>query len=250
MTIDGSKSDQLRQPGRGLHSRVVDLLGTAICAGDLASESIIRIEELEERLGVSRSVVREVLRVLASMGMIRSTQRIGVQVLPTTEWNLYDPQVIRWRLASPDRALQLRSLTELRTAIEPEAARLAALRSREAEASSLSEVAGRLWAAGQAADTQNFLELDILFHRMVLSASGNEMFAKLDTVIAEVLSGRTHYGLMPSKPHDEALQLHLAVAASIQAREPEKAQTAMLRIMQRTLSEMHSAWTDDEPTDH
>ncbi len=246
MTIGGNKSDQLRRPGRGLHARVVDLLGNAICAGDLASESIIRIDELEERLGVSRSVVREVLRVLASMGMIRSTQRIGVQVLPITEWNLYDPQVIRWRLASQDRAVQLRSLTELRTAIEPEAARLAAIRSLEADATDLSEVAGRLWAAGQAADTQNFLELDILFHRMVLVVSGNEMFAKLDTVIAEVLSGRTHYGLMPSKPHDEALQLHLQVAASIQAGEPEKAQTAMLGIMQRTLSEMRSAWTDNE----
>src|SRR5665647_3315221 len=86
---------------RGLHARVLDLLGLAVCAGDLASGSVVRIDQLQERYGVSRSVVREAIRVLASMGLVASRRRVGVQVLPATEWNLYDPQVIRWRLASP-----------------------------------------------------------------------------------------------------------------------------------------------------
>src|SRR5918998_4279627 len=79
----------------GLHARVLDLLGLAICSGQLASGSVVRIEEFEERYKVSRSVVREAIRVLASMGMVASRRRVGVQVLPASEWNLYDPQVIR-----------------------------------------------------------------------------------------------------------------------------------------------------------
>ena len=229
-------------PLTGLHARVLDLLGLAVTEGELASGSIIRIEELEARHGVSRSVIREALRVLASMGMVESRRRVGVQILPSSEWNLYDPQVIRWRLASSGRIAQLRSLTELRTAIEPEAARLAAIRAPLTSASDLMGLAGKLWAAGQAGDAERFLELDITFHRLVLSSSGNEMFGKLNTLVAEVLSGRTHYGMMPQHPHEEALQMHVDVASAIQRGNGEEAHKAMLRIMQRTLEEMSSLW--------
>jgi DNA-binding FadR family transcriptional regulator len=226
----------------GLHARVLDLLGLAICSGQLASGSVVRIEEFEERYKVSRSVVREAIRVLASMGMVASRRRVGVQVLPASEWNLYDPQVIRWRLASPGRIAQLRSLTELRTAVEPEAARLAALRAPLSNASELMGLAGKLWEAGQSDDPNDFLAVDIEFHRLVLSSSGNEMFAKLNTLVAEVLTGRTNYGLMPSHPHNEALQLHVDVASAIQRGNPDDAHDAMLNIMQRAFREMSSLW--------
>ncbi len=227
---------------RSLHASVVEILGTAICTGELPSGSVVRGEQLEERYGVSRSVVREALGVLSSMGMVKSTKRVGVRILPWSEWNLYDPQVIRWRLASSGRVGQLRSLTELRTAVEPEAARLAAMRAPAQAASELLGLAGKLWVAGQAGDVDSFLELDILFHDMVLQASGNEMFGKLSTLVAEVLTGRTHYGLMPQRPHQEALQLHMDVASSIQRGSPVDAHRAMLGIMERALAEMGSIW--------
>lgn len=231
----------------GLHAQILDLLGLAICAGELPTKSVFRIEELEERYGVSRSVVREAIRVLAAMGMVASRRRVGVQILPESDWNLYDPQVIRWRLASPARINQLRSLTELRTAIEPEAARLAATRAPLADASELMGLAGKLWAAGQADDPAEFLILDIEFHRLVLASSGNEMFAKLNSLVAEVLTGRTNYGLMPRHPHNDALQMHVDVASAIQRGDAAAAQAAMLGIMERASHEMSSIWAGDEP---
>lgn len=232
----------------GLHARVLDLLGLAICAGELASGTVVRIDQLQERYGVSRSVMREAIRVLASMGLVAPRRRVGVQVLPATTWNLYDPQVISWRLASPRRTAQLQSLTELRTAIEPEAARLAALRAPLADASELMGLAGKLWAAGQADDSEAFLALDIRFHGLVLSSSGNEMFSKLTTLVEAVLTGRTHYGLMPVHPHNEALQLHVDVASAIQRGDGAEAQAAMRGIMARTFDEMSSIW-DESSTD-
>lgn len=219
-------------------------MGLAIGAGEWQSGSIMRIEELEERYGVSRSVIREVLRVLASMGMVQSRRRVGVQVLPATEWNLYDPQVIRWRLASPGRVAQLRSLTELRTAVEPQAARLAAMRAPLADASELMGLAGKLWAAGRDGDTELFLKLDIQFHHLVLSSSGNEMFGKLNSLVAEVLTGRTHYGMMPDHPHEEALQMHVDVASAIQRGNAVDAHAAMLAIMERAMTEMSTLWDE------
>lgn len=232
----------------GLHARVVDLLGMAVCSGELVAGQIIRIDELEDRFSVSRTVVREALRVLDAMGMVRSRRRVGVQIQPPSEWNLYDPQMIRWRLASPGRIAQLRSLTELRSAVEPEAARLAALRGPLEGASDLMGLAGKLWAAGHEGDLDRFLELDVEFHSVVLASSGNEMFAKLNTLVAEVLAGRTHHGLMPAHPHVEALQLHVDVANAIQRGSPGDAQRAMLGIMERNMLEMSAMW-DQLPQD-
>ncbi len=111
--------------GRGLHGRVLDTLGPEITAGEYPPGSVLRTDELAQRFDVSRSVMREVVRVLESMHLVESRRRVGVTVLPSREWNVYDPQVIRWRLAGTDRPRQLRSLTVLRSAIEPVAAGLA-----------------------------------------------------------------------------------------------------------------------------
>jgi DNA-binding FadR family transcriptional regulator len=194
-------------------------------------------------------VVREALRVLASMGMVESRRRVGTQIRPLSRWNVYDPQVIRWRLASEQRNVQLRSMNELRTAVEPHAARLAAERTSPEAASDLVGTAARMWAAAHGPDEDEFLRLDIDFHRQVLAGSGNEMFLKLHELVAEVLAGRTHYGLMPRYPHEEALRLHADVAQAIQRRDGARAQEAMVRIMERALEEMKSMWddTDDEP---
>src|SRR5688500_5820896 len=84
----------------GLHARVLDQLGTAICGGQLSSGSVLYIDDLVDRYAVSRSVVREVLRVLAAMGFIETRRRVGIMIRPASDWNVFDPQVIRWRLAS------------------------------------------------------------------------------------------------------------------------------------------------------
>jgi len=226
----------------GLHARTLDRIGTAIACGDLEAGSVLYIDDVAEEHGVSRSVVREVLRVLSAMGLVESRRRIGTQIRPAADWNVFDPQVIRWRLASDDRLGQLRSITELRTAVEPEAARLAALRADRQEASSLVALAARMWAAGKEGDVAQFLELDIEFHRNVLRYSGNEMFLKLNDLVAAVLIGRTEHGLMPHHPDDVALQLHADVASGIQHRDGAAARGAMVRIMEQAMDEMSSLW--------
>jgi len=226
----------------GLHAQVLDRLGTAICAGDAQAGTLLYIDDLAEQYAVSRSVVREVLRVLSSMGMVTSRRRVGTLIRPRTDWNLFDPQVIRWRLATDLRMEQLRSLTELRTAVEPQAALYAAERANPEQASRLVGLAANLWAAGQGFDEAEFLRHDIEFHRLVLQASGNDMLLKLHKLVAEVLAGRHHYGLMPHHPAEEALQLHADVAHAIQHKDGERARTAMLHIMERAMLEMSSIW--------
>jgi DNA-binding FadR family transcriptional regulator len=233
---------QLAPAEAGLHARVLDHLGTAICGGQVTAGSVLYIDDLADRYAVSRSVVREVLRVLAAMGLIETRRRVGITIRPASDWNVFDPQVIRWRLASADRMAQLRSITELRTAVEPHAAWLAAARATHVKASDLVGIAAKMWAAGKAGDGEEFLRLDIEFHRRVLLASGNEMFLKLQELVAAVLAGRHHYHLMPHYPHEQALRLHADVAQAIQRHDGERARDAMVHIMEQAFDEMKSLW--------
>jgi len=226
----------------GLHSQVLDEIGQAICEGRMPAGTTFTTEALEIKYQVSRSVIRESLRALEAMGMVTSKRRVGNRVLPMSEWNVYDLSVIRWRLAGHGRIAQLRSLTQLRTAIEPEAAKLAASRGALTQASDLMGLAGRLWAAGRSGDQDAFLTLDIEFHSLVMEMSGNEMFTRLNNLVSEVLIGRTNYGLMPQFPHDEALQMHVDVANAIQSGNADAAGASMLGIMNRTIREMGQIW--------
>jgi DNA-binding FadR family transcriptional regulator len=228
-----------------LHSLVIETLGRRIVSGELVPGATMFSERLEEELGVSRSVAREAVRVLQSLGLVETVKRVGIRVLPRERWNVFDPSVIRWRLADGGKGAQLRSLTELRAAVEPAAAELAAQHSPEDIAAELLAVAARMRKLGRAGDLQGFLELDIHFHALVLAASGNEMFTQMESMIAEVLRGRTDYGLMPTHPHEEALQLHVDVANAIQSGQPEAAREAMDKIMRRTVAEVESVWRDE-----
>ena len=228
-----------------LHSLVVESLGRRIISGELAPGDTMLSEQLESDLQVSRSVAREAVRVLQSLGLVETVKRVGIRVLPATGWNVFDPSVIRWRLAVDGKGAQLRSLTELRSAVEPAAAELAAQHCPEDVAAELMSVAARMRAVGRAGDLQTFLDLDIRYHALVLAASGNEMFTRMESMIAEVLRGRTDYGLMPERPHEEALQLHVDVAYAIQGHDPESARAAMDRIMRRTVAEVQSVWADE-----
>ncbi|MEU6810797.1 FadR/GntR family transcriptional regulator [Streptomyces sp. NPDC046831] len=224
--------------GRGLHGRVLDTLGPEITAGEYPPGSVLRTDELAQRFDVSRSVMREAVRVLESMHLVASRRRVGVTVLAPSQWNVYDPQVIRWRLAGADRARQLRSLTVLRSAVEPVAAGLAAKNATSEQCAELTECALGMVANSRGHRLQQYLVHDVAFHRVILNASGNEMFARLGDVVAEVLTGRTHHEVMFEDPDPPAVTLHLQVAEAVRARDADRAERLTREITVGALQEL------------
>jgi DNA-binding FadR family transcriptional regulator len=225
-------------PGRGLHGRVLDTLGPAITAGEYPAGSVLRTDELAQRFEVSRSVMREAVRVLESMHLVESRRRVGVTVLAECEWNVYDPQVIRWRLAGSERPRQLRSLTVLRSAVEPVAAGLAARLATSEQCAELTECALGMVANSRGHRLEEYLLHDVAFHRVILTASGNEMFARLGGVVAEVLAGRTHHDVMFEDPDPAAVTLHVQVAEAVRARDAERAERLTREITEGALQEL------------
>lgn len=224
--------------GRGLHGQVLETLGPAITAGEYPPGSVLRTDELAQRFDVSRSVMREAVRVLESMHLVESRRRVGVTVRPKAEWNVYDPQVIRWRLAGADRPGQLRSLTVLRSAIEPVAAGLAAKHATAEQCAELTECALGMVANSKGHRLEGYLFHDITFHRVILNASGNEMFARLGDVVAEVLTGRTRHEVMFADPDPAAVTLHVRLAEAIRAGDAGHAEALTREIAEGALQEL------------
>lgn len=225
-------------PAQGLHTHVLDALGLEIAAGDCPPGRVLRTDELAQRFDVSRTVVREVIRVLESMHLVESRRRVGVTVRPTEEWNVYDPQVIRWRLAGSDRPRQLRSLTVLRSAVEPVAAGLAARHASAEQCAALTECALGMVATSRGQQLEGYLRHDIAFHRIVLNASGNEMFARLGDVVAEVLAGRTHHQVMFEDPDPAAVTLHVRLAEAVREGDAGEAERLTKEIAVGALHEL------------
>ncbi|WIJ44037.1 FadR/GntR family transcriptional regulator [Curtobacterium citreum] len=224
---------------RGLHAQVLETLGQQIVDGLLRPGTVVRPEAVAEEYGVSRSVVREALRVLQSLGLVEPRQRVGTLVRPTSSWELLAPTVIRWRGASPAYFAQQRELLELRLGVEPVAAALAATNTTTTADTTDSTAAVLAAATDMAAacdrdDSRAYLEADVRFHRALLAASGNAVFAHFAGTVEALLRTRTSESrdTITRWTHDAAAR-HVAVARAVvdgDADAASSAATALLRV--------------------
>jgi DNA-binding FadR family transcriptional regulator len=224
-----------------LHDNVLTGIGAEIVSGTLPAGGVINLEGVGTQYGVSRSVAREAVRVLESMGLVASRRRVGITIQPAGRWNVFDPRVIRWRLESGDRSAQLVSLSELRRGFEPTAAALAARRADPHQCRIMAAAVSDMVMHGRSGDLESYLLADKVFHQTLLEASGNEMFRALNGVVAEVLTGRTHHGMMPETPNPDAIALHDEVARAIRMRDEDAAERAMRAIIDEAMSEVGAA---------
>ncbi|ACU75668.1 GntR domain protein [Catenulispora acidiphila DSM 44928] len=225
--------------GKGLSGKVAEDLGLAIAGGRHAPGEVLRTDDLAERFGVSRTVVREAVQALQAKRLLRSSPRVGLTVRVVQEWHLYDPDVIRWRLAGSDRRTVLDELTELRAAVEPVAAAAAARRTDRQERTRLLESSARMRAAAAVGDRTAFLEADVDFHCLVLGMCGNPLFAQLAPVTQELLRGRAALKLLPTAPDPADADRHDAVALAVAAGDPERAEVAMRAVVAESLEDIH-----------
>lgn len=221
-------------------------LGRQIATGSRAAGTVMTLADLEAEFGVSRTLVRDVVKVLEGLGMVTSRRRVGVTVEPRGSWQLLDPHVIAWRMYDAvERRHHILEISELRRGIEPEAARLAASRGLPG-AERLVELAERmrdLGAEGRGADPE-FLAADIEFHELVSSLSGNEIFARLGAMVGSLLVERTHWDLQPAHPDADAVRCHIRLARAIRDGDPETAAESASFIVVQAADEVGEAKTE------
>lgn len=217
----------LRSLPTGAVKTVVDGLGHAIAKGTFEVGQTIPMEpELMAQFAVSRTVIREAIKVLSGKGMLRTARRYGTRVCPFSEWHLLDPDVIRWHDPESPAAAQIYAAsTELRCIVEPEAAALAAKNADAAQRNTIARAAQAITPNIGGKDAM--MAADYAFHATILEATGNVMLIQLQGLIQALL--QFSYTTGPKAAPDEHVsqQNHIKVAEAIMEHDAPKARRAM-----------------------
>ncbi|WP_299540656.1 FadR/GntR family transcriptional regulator [uncultured Streptomyces sp.] len=217
--------------GRGLHGQLVQQLGQMIVSGDLGTDRPLVPEEIGQRFEVSRTVVRESLRVLEAKGLVSARPNVGTRVRPVSDWNLLDPDIIEWRAFGPQRDDQRRELAELRWTIEPLAARLAAGHGREDLQQRLGDMVEIMGHALGQGDGITFSRADAEFHALLIQAADNRMLEHLSGIVSAALhvSGGPVTGC--DRLSEASVAQHARIAEALASGDAPGAEAAMRQLL-------------------
>jgi GntR family transcriptional regulator, galactonate operon transcriptional repressor len=214
---------------RGLHAQTVETIGTRIVNGRYAPGVPISPDELEEEFGISKTVLREALRVLAAKGLVDARQKRGTVVSPRSSWSLLDADLLRWQGGEPDAAF-LANLAEVRGIVEPAGARLAAARRSAEDLDALHAALAAMTDAGT--DAAALVEADLAFHRAMLDAAHNELLSRMEVVIEAGLRARdmvVHGG----ESWPDSVPLHRAILDTIERSDGNAAAAAVEALLEQ-----------------
>lgn len=222
----------------GAHDRVLVSLGASIVSGELSPNEDLDVAVLQETFGVSRTAVREALRVLAAKGLVGARPRRGTFVAPRSEWALLDADVLRWRFAHRVDATFLDELGEVRLTVEPAVARLAAQRRTDRDLADLEDAlaAMRVAATGSPEDQ---VDSDLAFHTGLLHAAHNELLTQMSVVIEFGLRVRDQF--VHAAPTTESTDKHAEVLLAVRRQRPKAAETAMRALIERSIEDVEIA---------
>lgn len=214
---------------RNLHGQVLQELGRRIVGGELRPGDVLPREELlAESMEVSRTALREAMKVLSAKGLVEARPKVGTRVRDKRFWHQLDADVLAWRCATMPTDDFVDKLAQMREIIEPAAAAAAAQKRTEAQLEKLDAAYGAMAAAG---NLEDWATADLALHEAILEATNNELLVSLFSVIETalgtffVLSARTAGDFKYSLPN------HKKVVDAIRRQQPEAARRTMKRMV-------------------
>lgn len=230
--------------GKGKRPRVsknvTAALALDICDNRYSPGTLLpRESDLCELYGVSRTVIRESLKILESKGMVKSRSRVGTTVCDKDDWNILDAQVLDWigpRIYDFDL---VGCILEARRTIEPVAAELAAARATTQDVADLEKA----WIAMRELEGNNdrFTEADVAFHTILLRASHNQVFRQLSGIIHAALKYSLSTSNQAVERHDEALDIHRELVEALRMRDSAAARECSTRMLELAARDLASA---------
>jgi len=219
-----------RSMHRKLYEYVVEEIGLKIMRGDVSPGDTLPNEDaLCEQYGVSRGVLREATKVLTQKGLIRTQPKVGTRIQPRENWNLFDTDVLLWKLKVGDQLDFLKNVTEVRCIIESEAARYAAQRADKNEIERIRTCYERLAATLEneaSYDYDTYLESDMAFHAAILNACRNELLAQIGYTMRQAVYTARKADIHDINTQRESLPFHLSMLEAITTRDAERAYQA------------------------
>lgn len=225
---------------RGLPEQIAGSLGKQIVSGAIPSGASLPPEgDLMSTYEVSRPVLREAMKILASKGLIDVRQKIGTRATERERWSMLDGDVLAWHIAADVHSHELLlQLVEVREIIEPQACRLAAERGSDLQFRRISMAFDDMWSAIRAEDDEAFIDADLRFHGGIVEASNNLLLRQMNSTIASALRLSRDVTIQVPNSNTDAMPLHQAVLDRIVRRQAAAAMRAAERLIARTSSDI------------
>ncbi len=225
-SISGSK--------RSLHVQVAREIARGILSGDLPQGSIIPGEmALCEQFGISRTALREAVKLLTSKGLLESRPKIGTRVVDRAFWNFLDPQLIEWMDGLTDTDQFCHQFLGLRRAIEPEACALAATFATAEQRIELSEIFQEMVeiSSEETLDKERWLDIDTKFHSLIFNATGNDFYLPFGNILTTMF---VNFIVHSSEEGSTCINEHRAIYEAIMAGNSDKARQASASHLQES----------------
>ena len=221
-----------RITGTSVHASLASEIGQRIVRGDYPPGTILPNEQQwSQTFEVSRSAVREAIKMLMAKSLLASRPKVGSWVEPRERWNLLDRDVLAWYSASPDRVSFLKTVQEFRHIIEPEATALAAERRTEEQMAEISQACRDMSTAETVPERT---AADTRFHLAILRASGNELLVPLGVLIESALDRLFVFTTREVNDLKYAQGLHDKIEKAVRLQRPDAARLAVRRLLENT----------------
>lgn len=211
---------------------LVQTLGRQITDATYGSGDNLPIEpELSEQFNVGRNAVREAVKILVGKGLLRTAPRRGTRVCASDEWNILDPDVMRWIVQSKAKSKRFfEDLCEMRRLIEPGAAELAAKRASKREIAELLATAEDM---EHVTSGEEAVATDIRFHEIILKAARNSVLLHFQKAINTLLQINFEFSYLNPDGYWSNLKEHYAIAEAIADRKPKCAREAVIVLLEK-----------------
>ena len=214
--------------------RLTQLFGKRITQGDFAPGSALPSEtDLCAHFGVSRNIIREVVKVLSTKKLIDAQRYRGLFVMPAARWNYLDADVLEWTLEKGTNQSLIGSLIEVRSLIEPTISRWAAERATAVDLVDIEASYNEM--AANPTRVELFHEADIRFHRAVLVAAHNVVMQQLSDAVSALQRAIFDLTFVRDSAHMAlTIHEHHELLDAIRRKNPQAAEAAARRLIERT----------------
>lgn len=219
---------------------ITEYLVKEIASGKLKHNEVLPNEiDFAAYFGVSRTMIRDILKSLEGKGLIERKTNAGTRVRGIHSWNLLDGELLEWSRGYLTQNRFLLSLMELRLIIEPQASALAAVRANDGDLLAIRADLERMKSVDSDGCVSMNTEADIAFHKSVIKACGNLFLSQFGTAIEGALH---HTVYLSNKIHinpESSLECHRNVMDAIENRDPQKAYLAMNCVLNNAITDLN-----------
>lgn len=220
---------QIAGSKRSLHVQVAREIARKILSGELAQNEIIPSEmTLCQQFSISRTALREAIKLLTSKGLLSSKPKVGTRVKTRDNWNFLDSQLLEWVTDLADNEFIYKEFLALRIAIEPEAAALAAEFATAEQRILLSATFQKMDQISANFDSQAWTDADMEFHRLVFLSTGNSFYLPFANVLCTMFKSFIGFS---SEEGGTCIEDHREIYTAIMAGNADKAREANIKLL-------------------